>query len=399
VNEHDADLLATIAIALPAAFAGGFLARRLRLPVILGYLLAGVAIGPFTPGLVANSQVALELAEIGVVLLMFGVGLHFSVADLLAVRRVAVPGALGQIAAATALGVLVGVASGWSISSAVMLGLAISVASTVVLLLALERRNRLDTEAGRIAIGWLIVEDLFTVLALVVIPSIAPGGSESPLAVAGDVVLALAKTAILTAVMLFAGARYLPRLLDRVEREGSRELFTLAVLAIALGIAFASSEVFGVSFALGAFLAGAVLSGSHVSERAAENVLPLTDAFGVLFFVAVGMLLDPAILTDVPFQIAAVVGVVVVAKFAAAVVLVRLFRGSRTTGVVVGAGLAQIGEFSFIVATTAVDAGLLTQRTFQLIVAVSLISIALNPLAFAFADRMIERAGSRPTDR
>jgi K+:H+ antiporter len=396
VNEHDADLLATIAVALPAALVGGFLARRLRLPEILGYLLAGVAIGPFTPGLVANSQTALELAEIGVVLLMFGVGLHFSVADLLAVRRIALPGALGQIVVAAALGVGIGVASGWSLSSAAMLGLAISVASTVVLLRALEQRNLIHGEAGRTAIGWLIVEDVFTVLALVVIPAIAPGSTGGPLAVAGAIGLALVKTAALTAVMLFVGARFLPFILGHVEREGSRELFTLAVLAVALGIAFAASEVFGVSFALGAFLAGAVLSGSHVSDRAAQNILPLTDAFGVLFFVAVGMLLDPAILGEVPFQIVAVVAVVVVAKFAAAVGLVALLRGSRRTGLIVGAGLAQIGEFSFIVATTAVDVDLLTRQRFQLIVAVALVSVALNPLAFGVAERTASRVEERP---
>jgi K+:H+ antiporter len=388
VNPHDVDLLATIAIALPAALVGGFLARRLRLPAILGYLLAGVAIGPFTPGPVANSEVALELAEIGVVLLMFGVGLHFSIRDLLGVRRIAVPGALGQIAASTALGIGVGTAAGWSIGASVMLGLAISVASTVVLLRSLEQRGLVQTEHGRVAVGWLIVEDLFTVLALVVVPAIAPASGEmDALGVAGDVGLAVLKTALLTGLMVFAGARLLPWLLGQVEQEGSRELFTLAVLAVALGIAFASSEIFGVSFALGAFLAGAVLSGSRVSERAAEHVLPMTDAFGVLFFVAVGMLLDPAILGRQPGVIAAVVGVVVVAKFAAALGLVALLRGSRRTGLVVGAGLAQIGEFSFIVATAAVDVGLMSPAQFQVVVAAAVVSIALNPLTFAVADR------------
>jgi len=391
VQEHSSELLKTIAIALPAAFVGGIAAKWLRLPTLVGYLLAGVAVGPFTPGLVANSGVALELAEIGVVLLMFGVGLHFSIGDLVAVRRIAVPGALGQIVVATALGVLVGSLAGWSLGEGLVVGLAISVASTVVLLRALEQRELLSSEPGRVAIGWLIVEDVFTVVALVVLPTLAPGGTDGgPLDVAGDVGIAVAKAAALTALMLIAGARFLPWLLSRVEREGSRELFTLVVLSVALGIAFAASEVFGVSFALGAFLAGAVLSSSHLSDRAAAEVLPLSDAFGVLFFVAVGMLLDPEILLDAPLEVAAVVVIVVVAKFATAIGLVRLLGGPTRTGALVGAGLAQIGEFSFIVATTAVGVGLLSARGFQLIVAAALLSIALNPVAYGVA-RLIDR--------
>jgi monovalent cation:H+ antiporter-2, CPA2 family len=396
VPEHSSELLKTIAIALPAAFVGGIAAKWLRLPTLVGYLLAGVAVGPFTPGLVANSGVALELAEIGVVLLMFGVGLHFSIGDLVAVRKVAVPGALGQIVVATALGILVGSVAGWSLGEGLVLGLAISVASTVVLLRALEQRELLSSEPGRVAIGWLIVEDVFTVVALVVLPTLAPGGTDGgPLDVAGDVGIAVAKAAALTALMLIAGARFLPWLLSRVEREGSRELFTLAVLSVALGIAFAASEVFGVSFALGAFLAGAVLSSSHLSERAAAEVLPLSDAFGVLFFVAVGMLLDPEILLDAPLEVAAVVVIVVVAKFVTAIGLVRLLGGSARAGALVGAGLAQIGEFSFIVATTAVGVGLLSARGFQLIVAAALLSIALNPLAYGVAAAIDRRDAGR----
>ena len=397
VQEHSSELLKTIAIALPAAFVGGIAAKWLRLPVLVGYLLAGVAVGPFTPGLVANRVVALELAEIGVVLLMFGVGLHFSIGDLVAVRRIAVPGALGQIVVATGLGVMVGWAASWSLGEGLVLGLAISVASTVVLLRALEQRELLSSEPGRVAIGWLIVEDVFTVVALVVLPTLAPAaGGGVPLDVAADVGVAVAKAAALTALMLIAGARFLPWLLSRVEREGSRELFTLAVLSFALGIAFAASEVFGVSFALGAFLAGAVLSSSHLSDRAAAEVLPLSDAFGVLFFVAVGMLLDPEILLDAPLEVAAVVVIVVVAKFTTAIGLVRLLGGPTRTGALVGAGLAQIGEFSFIVATTAVGVGLLSARGFQLIVAAALLSIALNPVAYGVA-RFIDRrdAGRR----
>ena len=396
MQEHSSELLKTIAIALPAAFVGGMAAKWLRLPVLVGYLLAGVAVGPFTPGLVANSGVALELAEIGVVLLMFGVGLHFSIDDLVAVRRIAVPGALGQIVVATGLGVLVGRAAGWSLGEGLVLGLAISVASTVVLLRALEQRELLSSEPGRVAIGWLIVEDVFTVVALVVLPTLAPSAAGGrPLDVAGDVGIAVVKAAALTAVMLIAGARFLPWLLTRVEREGSRELFTLAILAVALGIAFAASEVFGVSFALGAFLAGTVLSSSHLSDRAAADVLPLSDAFGVLFFVAVGMLLDPGILLDAPLEVAAVLLIVVVAKFATAIGLVRLLGGSARTGGLVGAGLAQIGEFSFIVATTAVGVGLLSGRGFQLIVAAALLSIALNPPAYGVASLIDRRSASR----
>ena len=396
MQEHSSELLKTIAIALPAAFVGGMAAKWLRLPVLVGYLLAGVAVGPFTPGLVANSGVALELAEIGVVLLMFGVGLHFSIDDLVAVRRIAVPGALGQIVVATGLGVLVGRAAGWSLGEGLVLGLAISVASTVVLLRALEQRELLSSEPGRVAIGWLIVEDVLTVVALVVLPTLAPSAAGGrPLDVAGDVGIAVVKAAALTAVMLIAGARFLPWLLTRVEREGSRELFTLAILAVALGIAFAASEVFGVSFALGAFLAGTVLSSSHLSDRAAADVLPLSDAFGVLFFVAVGMLLDPGILLDAPLEVAAVLLIVVVAKFATAIGLVRLLGGSARTGALVGAGLAQIGEFSFIVATTAVGVGLLSGRGFQLIVAAALLSIALNPPAYGVASLIDRRSASR----
>lgn len=393
MQQHGTDLLATVAIALPAAFVGGFLARRARLPDIIGYLVAGVAIGPFTPGVVANSAVALELAEIGVVLLMFGVGLHFSLRDLISVRRIAIPGALGQIVIATSLAWAVGTASGYGVGASAVLGIAVSVASTVVLLRALEQRDLTQTDPGRVAIGWLIVEDLFTVIALVVLPSLSPGAATSDaLSVAIDVSFAVAKAAILTAAMLIVGTRLLPRLLARVQREGSRELFTLAVLAVALGIAYAAGEVFGANFALGAFLAGAVLSGSHVGGSARANVLPLSDAFGVVFFVAVGMLLDPATFVRAPGVVAGLLGVVVIAKFAAAVGIVRLLGGDRRTSLLVGAALAQIGEFSFIVATTAVAVGLLPGLAFQLIVASSLVSIALNPFVFRLAGRLAQAA-------
>ena len=274
MDDHGADLIATIAIALGTAFVAGWLATLVRLPTIVGYLLAGVVVGPFTPGLVADPQIALELAEVGVALLMFGVGLHFSIGDLLAVRRIAIPGALGQIACAMALGLAAGIGFGWDAVSGVVLGLAVSVASTVVLLRALGERDELDTGAGRVAIGWLIVEDLFTVVALVLLPILAvtAGTVEgadplTPAGVALEIGSALGKAVLLTAIMLIVGARVLPWLLTHVQGQGSRELFTLAVIAIALGIAFASAEIFDVSLALGAFLAGAVLGESHVSEQ------------------------------------------------------------------------------------------------------------------------------------
>ena len=390
MDDHGTTLIATIAIGLGAAFVGGFLAREVKLPAIVGYLLAGVAVGPFTPGLVADPEIALELAEIGVALLMFGVGLHFSIQDLLKVRNVAIPGALGQIAISTALGVAAGIAFGWDLVSGLVLGIAISVASTVVLLRALGQREALDTEAGRVATGWLIFEDVFTVLALVLLPILAVAvgtmtGAEplSALDIAWELGWALGKAAMLTALMLVVGARVLPWLLVHVQGQGSRELFTLAVISIALGVAFASAELFDVSLALGAFLAGAVLSESRVSERAAQDVLPITDVFTILFFVSVGMLLDPAILVDEPLAILVVVTVVVVGKALAALVLVAALRRPIMVGLTVAAGLAQIGEFSFIVATTSLGLNLMPDEGFQLVVAASLISITLNPALFA----------------
>lgn len=361
-----------------------------RLPPIVGYLTAGVVIGPFTPGLVADPETALQLAEVGVALLMFGVGLHFSARDLAGVYRVAVPGAVGQIVATTLLGTLAGLSFGWELRSAVVLGLAISVASTVVLLRALRHRGVEGTSAGKIAIGWLIVEDLFTVVALVLLPVLAGAtdvGGAGGLRIALDVGTALGKAGLLTALMLLVGARVLPWLLVRVEGEGSRELFTLAVLAVALGIAFASAVIFDVSLALGAFLAGAVIAESPVRDRAAADVLPLTDVFTVLFFVSVGMLLDPDVLFTHPLQIVVVLAVVVIGKSVAALLLVALVGRPRPTGRLVAAGLAQIGEFSFIVATAARGLGLLADEGFQIIVAVALLSITLNPVLFALVDR------------
>jgi CPA2 family monovalent cation:H+ antiporter-2 len=400
--DHEPVLISTIAIGLSAAFIGGLLARRIGLPAIVGYILAGIAVGPFTPGLIADQAIATELAEIGVILLMFGVGIHFSIRDLLAVRSIAVPGAVGQITVATLLGVLLGLALGWDLGGGMVLGLAVSVASTVVLLRALGDRGELDTQQGRIAVGWLIVEDLFTVVVLVLLPTIAPllGGTVEPasgsatgggLGPVGEIVLALVKAVAFAALMIVAGARLVPWLLVMVARDGSRELFTLAVLAIALGIAFLASAVFGVSFALGAFLAGAVVGESDMSHQAAADALPLRDAFAVLFFVSVGMLLDPAVLLAAPLAVLAIVLLVVVAKSVAAFAIVAVFGYPTRTGLTVAAGLAQVGEFSFILGTLGLDLGLLPAEGFQLIVAAALLSIALNPFLFRAVDPLEQR--------
>jgi monovalent cation:H+ antiporter-2, CPA2 family len=399
---HEPVLISTIAVGLTAAFLGGLVARRLRLPPIVGYLLAGVAVGPFTPGFIADSSLATELAEIGVILLMFGVGIHFSVRDLLAVRRIAIPGAIGQIFVAAVLGVGLGQALDWGIGGGVVLGLALSVASTVVLLRALEERHELDTAQGRIAVGWLIVEDLFTVVVLVLLPAFAPllagiGSADStPLAVAGGLALALAKATVFAIVMIVIGARVVPWILVAVARDGSRELFTLGVLAVALGIAFASSAVFGVSLALGAFLAGVVVGESDVSHQAAADAVPLRDAFAVLFFVSVGMLVDPAFLLAHPLEIALVVGLIVLAKSVAAFLIVTVLGYPARIGLTVAAALAQIGEFSFILATLGVSLGLLPPAGFQLIVAGALISITVNPALFAAIEPIELRLRDRP---
>ena len=385
---HGTALISTLAIALSAAFVAGFIARRIGLPAIVGYLLAGVAVGPFTPGLTADPHIALQLAEIGVALLMFGVGLHFSIGDLWSVRRIAIPGALGQIVVATGLGTAAGLMFGWDLRASVVLGVAVSVASTVVLIRALDHRGMTTSEPGRVAIGWLIVEDLVTVLVLVILPVLAPSGNGSN--VAAEVAIALLKAAVLTGVMLVVGARVLPRALALVERDGSRELFTLAVVAVALGIAYAASAVFDVSLALGAFLAGAVLSESSVGRRSGEHVVGLTDIFTVLFFVSVGMLLDPTVIRDHPLEIVVMLAIVVIGKSAAALGIVLALRRSMTTGLAVAAGLAQVGEFSFILATTATTLGLLPEEAFQVIVAVALLSITINPAVVGWASRRTE---------
>lgn len=384
-------MIATIATGLGLALILGFLAARLRLPTILGYLLAGVAIGPNTPGFVADLELSQQLAEIGVILLMFSVGLHFSLDDLLEVRRIALPGALAQIATATALGAAVAMWWGWSLGAAVVFGLALSVASTVVLLRALEDRGVLESVNGRIAVGWLVVEDMAMVFTLVLLPPLAgwlDGGARGPfMQVVNENVLlvlafTLAKVSAFVGIMLLVGRRAFPWLLAQVARLGSHELFTLCIIAVAVGIAYSSAELFGVSFALGAFFAGVVMHESDLSHRAAEELLPLRDAFAVLFFVSVGMLFDPAILIGQPLRILTVVAIIVVGKTLAAFLLVLTLRYPLNTALTISASLAQIGEFSFILAGLGVSLNLLPIEGQNLILAGALLSIALNPLVF-----------------
>ena len=383
---HQTALLATIAAAFALAFLLGSVAARLRLPPLVGYLLAGVVLGPFTPGWVADGALASQLAEVGVILLMFGVGLHFSPRDLLAVRRVAVPGALLQMAVATGLGTALARAWGWPWEGALVLGLSLSVASTVVVLRTLEARGRLDSADGRTAVGWLVVQDLAMVLVLVLLPALAPApGAAGGVAPWAGIALTLAKVGAFLALMLVVGRRAVPWLLVRVARLGSRELFTLAVLTIALGVAVGASALFGVSFALGAFFAGVVISESDLSYQAGADALPLQDAFAVLFFVSVGMLFDPLILAREPLRVLAAVGVVLAGNaLAALVLLVRLGHPARAA-LLVAASLGQIGEFSFILAGLGVALGLLPPEGRNLVLAAALVSIAGNPLLLAAA--------------
>ena len=384
---HSVSLITTLAAGFGLALVLGFLAARLKLPALVGYLVAGIAIGPATPGFVADAQIASQLAEIGVMLLMFGVGLHFSIDDLLAVRKVALPGAVVQMVVATALGAGVATLWGWSAGAALVFGISLSVASTVVLLKALESQGLTDAADGRIAIGWLVVEDLAMVLVLVLLPALAPmlGGKAAP---AGQnmgmtILVTLAQVAGFVAFMLVVGRRLFPWILWQVTKTGSRELFTLAVVAAAVSIAYGSAVLFGVSFALGAFFAGMVLRESEFSARAAEQTLPLQDAFAVLFFVSVGMLFDPMVLVEKPLHVLVTVAVIVVGKSLAAVALVLLLRYPARTALVVAASLAQVGEFSFILAGLGMSLGLLPKEGNSLILAGALISIAINPLLFS----------------
>lgn len=396
--DHNVTLITTIAAGFGLALIFGFIAERVKCPALVGYLLAGVLIGPYTPGFVADTAIAAQLSEIGVMLLMFGVGLHFSLDDLLAVRRVAVPGAVVQMGLATLLGMGLAHLWGWSFGAGLVFGLSLSCASTVVLLKALEARRALDTMNGRIAVGWLVVEDLVTVLVLVLLPPLAAVLVTQPAAGALGAAPALAveaselwwtlgrtllQVAAFVAVMLVAGRRVLPWLLWQVARTGSRELFTLSVVAAAISIAYGAGALFGVSFALGAFFAGMVMRESEFSHRAAQESLPLRDAFAVLFFVAVGMLFDPRVLVTEPLRVLAVVAIIVVGKSLAAAALVLALRYPLNTALTVAASLGQIGEFSFILAGMGVALGLLPPAGMSLVLAGALISIALNPFVFS----------------
>jgi len=384
---HSLNLVNTIAAALGLALVLGFLATRVRLPALVGYLLAGVVIGPFTPGFVADAAMASQLAEIGVMLLMFGVGLHFSLGDLLAVRKIAVPGAVVQIMVATALGMAVASGWGWNLGGALVFGISLSVASTVVLLRALETLGILETYTGRIAVGWLVVEDLAMVLVLVLLPPLAGVLGGTPAAApSANIWQTLGWTLLqvggFVALMLVVGRRVFPWVLWQVARTGSRELFTLCVVAAAVGIAFGSAVLFGVSFALGAFFAGMVMRESEFSHRAAQESLPLRDAFAVLFFVSVGMLFNPSVIWERPLQVLAVVAIIIVGKSLAAAALVLAFRYPLHTALTVSASLAQIGEFSFILVGLGASLGLLPPEGASLVLAGALISIGLNPLVF-----------------
>lgn len=390
---HELNLITTISIALGMALLCGFAASRLKMPPLVGYLLAGILIGPSTPGVVADMEIAAQLAEIGVMLLMFGVGLHFSLEDLLSVRKIAIPGALVQIFAATALGMVTAIYWGWGIGAALVFGISLSVASTVVLLRALEARGVLESINGRIAVGWLIVEDLVMVLVLVLLPVLAgimaateAGSTGQEPDVLRLVGVTLLKVVAFMMFMLIIGRQVFPKFLWLIARSGSRELFTLCVLAAAVGVAYGSARMFDVSFALGAFFAGMMLRESEFSHRAAQESLPLRDAFSVLFFVSVGMLFNPNILIEEPVKVLVVVGIIMLGKTLAAILLVLTFRYPLNTALTVGASLAQIGEFSFILAGMGVALGLLPEEGQNLILAGALITIALNAAFFAAID-------------
>lgn len=395
---HDVTLIATIAAGFGLAMIFGLVAARLKMPPLVGYLLAGILIGPGTPGFVADVGLAGQLAEIGVMLLMFGVGLHFSLQDLMAVKKIAVPGAIVQITVATVLGAALSLWWGWSLGAAVVFGLCLSVASTVVLLRALEARGLLKSVNGQIAVGWLVVEDLVMVLVLVLLPALsgilsgADTSGHIPAETASSVWITvgitLAKVSAFIVLMLVVGRRVLPKMLWWVARTGSQELFTLSVVAIAVGVAFGAAKLFDVSFALGAFFAGMMMRESEFSHRAADESLPLRDAFAVLFFVSVGMLFDPAVVWEQPLKLLAVVVVVMVGKTLAAAALVLVFRYPLNTALTVAVSLAQIGEFSFILAGLGVGLGLMPTEGQSLVLAVALLSIAANAALFSAVEPM-----------
>jgi CPA2 family monovalent cation:H+ antiporter-2 len=406
--QHDTPLIATIVAGLGLAFVFGAIAQRLRIPPLVGYLLAGVAVGPFTPGFVADQALAAELAELGVILLMFGVGLHFSLNDLLSVRAIALPGTAVQIAVATLMGLGLALFMGWTVGAGLVFGLALSVASTVVLLRAIQERRLMETERGRIAVGWLIVEDLAMVLALVLLPALAgllgassdarvadPLAARLGLGLAGVLFLTLIKVAVFVGIMLIVGRRIIPWVLHYIAHTGSRELFRLGVLAIALTVAFGAARLFGVSLALGAFFAGMILSESPLSQRAAQESLPLRDAFAVLFFVSVGMLFDPASVMREPWPLLATLFIIIIGKSLAAFLIVLAFRHPLATALTISASLAQIGEFSFILAELGVTLNLLPKAGRDLILAGAILSIMLNPLIFAAVDWLTPRLERR----
>jgi CPA2 family monovalent cation:H+ antiporter-2 len=402
---HETPLIATIVIGLGLAFVLGAAVQKLRVSPLVGYLLAGVAIGPYTPGFVGDQALAHELAEIGVILLMFGVGLHFSLKDLLSVRAIAVPGAIAQIAVATLLGLGLARLLGWPHGAGLVYALALSVASTVVLLRALQERRLIQSEQGRIAVGWLIVEDIVMILTLVALPALAPlldgstqraaaygwGASQIPTTLA----ITSAKIAAFVALMLVLGRRIIPWVLHYIAHTGSRELFRLGVLAIALGVAFGAAMLFGVSFALGAFFAGMIMSESQLSQQAAAETLPMRDAFAVLFFVSVGMLFDPSIVVRETWPVIATLAIIVIGKSLAAFAIVLAFRHPLATALTISASLAQIGEFSFILASLGVGLGLLHETGRDLILAGALLSILMNPLFFLALDRLNPRLQQR----
>ena len=391
---HHTSLIAILVGGFVLAFIFGALANRMRLSPLVGYLVAGVIAGPFTPGFVGDQTLAPQLAEIGVILLMFGVGLHFSMKDLMSVKAIALPGAIVQITVATVLGWGLARFLGWSHGAGLVFGISLSCASTVVLLRAMEERRLVETGKGRIAVGWLIVEDLACVLALVLLPALAgllKGEAGDAVEVWTALFKTFAKVGAFIAVMLIVGRRVIPWVLERVAGTGSRELFTLCVLAIALGVAFGSAEMFGVSFALGAFFAGMLLNESEFSHQAATETLPLRDAFAVLFFVSVGMLFDPMILVEQPLQVLATFGIIVFGKSAAAYAIVRAFGKSNSTALLISTSLAQIGEFSFILAGLGLQLEILPKEGQDLILAGALLSIIVNPLLFGWLDRRMAR--------
>ena len=410
---HHTPLLATIAASFVVAFLLGMIANRLKFPPIVGYLVAGTIVGPFTPGFVADGDLAAELAEIGVILLMFGVGLHLSYKDLFAVRQIAIPGAIAQIAVATLLGMGLAWLLDWPLAAGIVFGLALSVASTVVLLRALEGRQLLDTRSGHIAIGWLIVEDIAMIFALVLLPvvaqvltgvteSAAPSASadlHAATAPTGNILFSLAltlgKLVAFTGLIFVVGRRVIPWALARVAGSGSRELFTLAVLAIGIGVAYFAAVFFDVSFALGAFFAGMVLKESELSHQAAEDILPLRDAFAVLFFVSVGMLFNPAVLIEQPLAVVATLFIIIIGKSVAAFLIVRAFGYATDTALLISASLAQIGEFSFILISLGVGLGLVPEAARDLVLAGAILSIMMNPAIFVFADHLRARRLAR----